>query len=493
MTNFHSSGLRQKVDQLMDILWSGGVNNPMDSIEQISYLLFLRLLTERDEQLAQLDKKYKRTFSGKWARFAWGNFVVLTGDPLFDAVRSAIESLHELPGLSSTGRLLFNRATLKIYDRPALRAVIQGIHQMDLAAHNGDDLKGDMYEYLLSKISMSGTNGQFRTPRHIIAMIVALVDPQPGMRICDPACGTAGFLIAAYNLILQNHTSKAALAKGHATGDALKPAQWKFLEDQAFTGYDNDANMVKIGILNLYLHRLEKANIELHNPLTTGKAGTYPGLLFDVILANPPFAGKIQAESILSDLNHKLDTRATELLFLKWFIDHLAPTGRAGVIVPNGALFGSTNAATKVRELLLTSCDLEALISFPSGVFKPYSGVGTAALIFVKGKPTRTVWFYDLSADGFSLDDKRSPIDANDIPDILAKWPTRGEGRNSYSVQIEKIRENGWSLAAGRYKPVITESANHDAPAGILRDILDLENEIIRRGKAVLADVGRRK
>ena len=232
----------------MDILYAGGVNNPMDSIEQISYLLFLRLLTERDEQLAQLDKKYKRIFSGSWAAYAWGNFVTLTGDRMFDAVRNAIEKLHELPGMSSTGKLLFNRATLKIYDRPALRAVIQGIHEMQLDGGNGDDLKGDMYEYLLSRISMSGTNGQFRTPRHIIAMMVALADPQPGQRICDPACGTAGFLIAAFDHIRRNHTSKAELAKGHLTGDLLKPAQWKFLEDQAFTGYDNDANMVKIAI-----------------------------------------------------------------------------------------------------------------------------------------------------------------------------------------------------------------------------------------------------
>jgi type I restriction enzyme M protein len=495
MTNFHSSGLRQKVDQLMDILWSGGVNNPMDSIEQISYLLFLRLLTERDEQLAQLDKKYKRIFSGKWSRFAWGNFVTLTGDPMFDAVRSAIESLHELPGLSSTGKLLFSRATLKIYDRPALRAVIQGINEMDLAAHNGDDLKGDMYEYLLSRISMSGTNGQFRTPRHIIAMIVALVDPQPGQRICDPACGTAGFLIAAFEYIRRNHTSKADLAKGHATGDLLKQPQWKFLEDHAFTGYDNDANMVKIGILNLYLHRLEKANIELHNPLTTGKSGSYPGLLFDVILANPPFAGKIQKESILSDIN--LDTRDTELLFLKWFIDHLNPGSRAGVIVPNGVLFGSNKADRKVRELLLAACDLQAIVSFPSGVFKPYSGVGTAALIFekatAKSKGTHSVWFYDLTADGFSLDDKRTPIENNDIPDVIAKWPGREEGPNSYRVSVEKIKENDWSLAGGRYKPVTTEAVNHDAPADILSDVLRLENEIIQRGNGLLVQIGGKK
>src|SRR5438034_681833 len=222
--NFHSSGLRQKVDQLMDILWSGGVNNPMDSIEQCSYLLFLRLLTEKDETLASLDKKYTRIFSGKWSRFAWGNFVTLTGDHLFDTIRDAIEKFHELPGLTDTGKLLFSRATLKIYDRPTLRAVVQAIHELDLEPHGGLDLKGDMYEYLLGKISQSGTNGQFRTPRHIIAMMVALVNPQPGMRICDPACGTAGFLIAAFQHILKNHTSKAALAKGEPTGDLLKPA-----------------------------------------------------------------------------------------------------------------------------------------------------------------------------------------------------------------------------------------------------------------------------
>ena len=216
--------------------------------------------------------------------------------------------------------------------------------------------------------------------------MVALVDPQPGQRICDPACGTAGFLISAFNYILRQHTKPADLKRGLADGGLLKPAQWKFLEEHAFTGFDNDANMVKIAILNLYLHQLEKARVSMLNPLTTGFGGAYPGQRFDVILANPPFAGKVQDESILADLNYKLNTRATELLFLKWFIDHLAPGGRAGVIVPNGVLFGSTNAATSLRELLLTECDLQAVINLPSGVFKPYSGVGTAALIFQKMK-----------------------------------------------------------------------------------------------------------
>ncbi len=491
--NFFSSGLRQKVDQLMDILWAGGVNNPMDSIEQCSYLLFLRLLTEKDETLARLDKKYTRIFAGAWARYAWGHFVTLTGDNLFNAVRDAVEKLHELPGLTDTGKLLFSRATLKIYDRPTLRAVIQGIHEMDLAAHDGVDFKGDMYEYLLSKLAASGTNGQFRTPRHIIDLIVTLVDPQPGGRICDPACGTAGFLISALQHILRRHTKPADAARGRFDGSLLKPAQWKFLEDQAFTGFDNDANMVKIAILNLYLHQLERAHIEHFNPVTTGFGGVYPGKTFQYILANPPFSGKVQDESILADLNHKLDTRATELLFLKWFIDHLDHGGRAGVIVPNGVLFGSTNAATRLRELLLTECDLQAVLSLPSGVFKPYAGVATAALIFQKSTPTRSVWFYDLTADGFSLDDKRTPIAANDLPDVLAKWPGREEGPNSYRVPIEKIQANDWSLAAGRYKPVTTETVSHDAPADILGEVLKLEAEITQRGNALLAQLKRKK
>ena len=492
-SNFFSSGLRQKVDQLMNILFAGGVNNPMDSIEQISYLLFLRLLSEKDEQLAQLDKKYKRVFSGPWSKYAWGNFVTLTGDNLFNAVRDAIEKIHELPSLSETGKLLFSRATLKIYDRPTLRAVIQGIHEMDLAAHEGHDFKGDMYEYLLSQLSASGTNGQFRTPRHIIDMIVALVNPQANQRICDPACGTAGFLISAFNHILRQNTKPADLKRGLEDGSLLKPAQWKFIEEQTITGFDNDANMVKLSILNLYLHQLEKAHIQMMNPLTTGFGGAYPGQRFDVILANPPFAGKVQDESILSDLNYKLNTRSTELLFLKWVIDHLAPGGRAGVIVPNGVLFGSNNAATFLREQLLTECELQAVLSLPSGVFKPYSGVSTAALIFQKSKPAQSIWFYDLTADGFSLDDKRTPIEANDVPDMLAKWPERDEGPNSYCVSIEKIKANEWSLATGRYKPVRVEAVDHDTPAKILTDVLKLESEITQHGHALLAQITRKK
>jgi len=210
-----------------------------------------------------------------------------------------------------------------------------------------------------------------------------------------------------------------------------------------------------------------------------------------VILANPPFSGRVQEESLLSDLNYKLNTRATELLFLKWFIDHLTPGGRGGVIVPSGVLFGSTNAATNLREMLLTECNLQAVINLPSGVFKPYAGVATAALIFEKGTPTKSVWFYDLTADGFSLDDKRTPIEANDITDVLGKWPGREEGANSYRVPIEKIKANNWSLAAGRYKPTTAKAENHDAPAEILGEVLTIERNIAARAEKLLRTICR--
>jgi len=271
-------------------------------------------------------------------------------------------------------------------------------------------------------------------------------------------------------------------------GQKLEPRQWKFLEERAFTGYDNDANMVKIAILNLYLHALARAHIELYNPLTDSR---HYSESFDVILANPPFAGKIQKESILADIH--LPTRDTELLFVKWFIDHLTPGGRGGVIVPAGVLFGGNKAARKVRELLLTECELQAIVNMPSGVFKPYSGVSTASLIFEKGKKTESVWFYDLTADGFSLDDKRTPIEANDIPDLLTKWEKRDEGPNSYRVSIERIRGNDWSLAAGRYKPVIVEAVTHDKPQDILGDVLKLEHKIIKCGNDLLVQISGKK
>jgi type I restriction enzyme M protein len=236
--------------------------------------------------------------------------------------------------------------------------------------------------------------------------------------------------------------------------------------------------MVKIGILNLYLHQLERAHIEMRNPLTTGLGGVYPGQRFDVILANPPFSGKIQDESILGDLNYKLNTRATELLFLKWFVDHLAPGGRGGVIVPTGVLYGSTGAARTVRKMLLQDCDLQAVITMPSGVFKPYAGVATAILIFEKGGPTKAVWFYEMTADGFSLSDTRAPVEENDIPDILGKWPERGEGPHSFIVNRDELTKYNDVLTPGRYRELKADTVDHDSPGKIIADIVQIEEKI---------------
>jgi type I restriction enzyme M protein len=234
--------------------------------------------------------------------------------------------------------------------------------------------------------------------------------------------------------------------------------------------------MVKIAILNLYLHQLEKADIEFHNPLTTGKGSPYPGLTYDVILANPPFSGAIQKESILADIN--LPTRDTEKLFLKWFVDHLVPGGKAGVIVPNGVLFGSDKASRKLRATLLEDCDLQAVITLPSGVFKPYAGVATAVLVFEKGRKTEYVWFYELRADGFTLSDTRTPIDDNDIPDLLGKWPKRETGDNAFRVSAPEIVAKNFELLPRRYKLQTIVLEQHDAPKKIIDEILGVEKQI---------------
>ena len=487
--NFHSSGLARQVDGLMDSLYSGGVNNPMDSVEQISYLLFLKLLWDKDEDWKAINPNHQSMFSNEWEQYAWGRIVNLTGDELFNTLRGAIEKFEDLPGLSDTGKLLFRQATLKILDRPTLRAIVQGVHEMSMASTGTKDPKGDMYEYLLSKIATSGTNGQFRTPRHIIDLIVKIVDPQPDELICDPAAGTAGFLLSAHDHILKNNTSQADLDRGEVTGNMLEPNQWSFLENQAYTGFDNDANMVKFGIMNLYLHNLEKTRFQMHNSVTTTLGGSYPGEKFDVILANPPFAGSVQAESILSDLNHGLNTKATELLFCKWFIDHVKEGGRAGVVVPQGVLTGSSNAHKAIKKSLLENNTLEAVIDLPSGVFNPYSGVSTSIVVFKNGGSTKSVWFYKVNADGFTLNANRNPINDNDLPDLIAKFPNREEGDNSINVDAKTIIDNDYSLNVNNYLIRETEEIEYAHPRELLGEIKGIENQILEQIKVLEQDI----
>jgi len=490
LLNFINSDLKQKVDQLMDELYSGGVNIPTTSIEQISYLMFLKSLTEMDEKHSELSRKtgqkYKMVLSGSWAKYSWRTIARLAGDELYNTLTESFEKFQELPGLSETGKILFKQAHLKIYSRPTLRSVVTIIDEMDFNNPQKyyTDVKGDLYEYLLSKISQSGTNGQFRTPRHIIDFMVKLLNPQTSDYILDPACGTAGFLIQAYNYIFKKHTSKDLLDSGHITGNKLKPQQHKFLKEQSLTGYDNDGEMIKFAIMNLYLHGLETANVRHFDPLCwqNDKDRKY-----DIILANPPFAGSINKEAILEDIN--LTTTSTELLFVKYMADHLAPGGKSAIVVPEGLLFGSTNAHLKLRKLFVEEYEILGVISMPAGVFRPYAGVKTSVIVFSKTKPKEKIWFYELQNDGYSLNENRNPILENDIPDLLDKWKTKPESDNSWWVDIKEIIENEYNLTANRYKKQSSEIMKYDDPRKVVQQLIHLEKGIEKELNELLKNI----
>jgi len=479
-TNFVNSDLKQKVMQLMNELWAGGVNNPMTAIEQISYLMFLKSLTEMDEKQEQLQKlmgnPYTPLFSNSLAQYSWRTVARLSGDPLYVTLSEAFEKFHELPNLSLIGKILFRQAHLKIFNRPTLRSVVSIIDEMDYnnTQKYDTDVKGDLYEYLLGQIAISGTNGQFRTPRHIIKMMVNLVKPEIGQYILDPACGTAGFLIQAYLFIMEQNTSEDSKQDGHITGDKLRPDQHEFLKMYTLTGYDNDIDMVKIAIMNLYLHGLENANVKHFDPLTLPNLNDRK---YDIILANPPFAGTVNKEAIREDFD--LRTTKTELLFGEYFYKHLSPGGKAAVIVPEGVLFGSTNAHKKLRRWLLDECTIYGIISLPSGVFKPYAGVKTSIVVFERSGKTDKVWFYEITGDGFSLDDKRTPKpDNNDIPDLLLKWDEKPKSENSWVAAREEIIENDLNLTAGRYKPQVHKEVEYAKPKQIITEVVELEDKI---------------
>lgn len=477
---FTNSDIKQKVDQLMNELFAGGVNNPMTAIEQISYLMFLKSLTEFDEQQERISglsgKKYESIFNGKTSKFSWRVTSRLSGDELYNTLSEIFEHLHELPKLTPTGKTLFRQAHLKIYNRPTLRSVVSIIDTMDYnnAEKYDTDVKGDMYEYLLNKIAVSGTNGQFRTPRHIIKVMVDLAKPKPSDLILDPACGTAGFLIESYKYILRTNTSKTELAEGNEIGDELTPAQHEFLKTKAINGFDNDADMIKVAIMNLYLHDLSQSNVINFDPLTLPEEKKRK---YDLILANPPFSGNINQDSIQEDIG--LSTTKTELLFLKYMYDHLADGGHCAVVVPEGVLFGNTGAHKKIRELLMDTCKINAIVSLPSGVFKPYAGVKTAIIFYTKGGKTSKVWFYEVQGDGFTLDDKRNVDTKNDnLKDLLMAYKKKIVGPYSWFVEREEIIKEGYGLTASQYKKASKEFVIHRDPKEIINEIITIEKEI---------------
>ncbi len=478
---FTNSDIKQKVDRIMDELFAGGVNNPMTAIEQISYLMFIKSLTEVDEQqerMASLSgKKYESIFNGNISKFSWRVISRLSGDELYNTISDVFEHLHELPKLSPTGKTLFRQAHLKIYNRPTLKSVVSLIDGMDYnnTEKYDTDIKGDMYEYLLNKIAVSGTNGQFRTPRHIIKAMVELTKPKASDLILDPSCGTAGFLIEAYKHILRTNTSKEELAQGNEHGDELTPAQYEFLKSKAINGFDNDADMIKVAVMNLYLHDLAQSNVVNFDPITLPEEKKKK---YDLILANPPFSGNVNQDSIQEDIG--LSTTKTELLFLKYMYDHLSDGGRCAVVVPEGVLFGSTGAHKKMRQLLVDTSKIDAVVSLPSGVFKPYAGVKTAIIFYTKGRKTEKVWFYEVTGDGFTLDDKRHPDPVNNnLKDLVSAYSKKEEGPHSWLVSKEEIVSEDYNLTASRYKPATTQVVTHRDPKKIIEEVLHLEKEIV--------------
>ncbi len=475
--------LKAKVDRIWDSFWSGGISNPLEVIEQITYLLFLRRL---DDLQTLAEKKARLTggviedtkFLPGQEHLRWSRFKNLDADLMYTTVATEVFPFlqrygEQVGGDDSTYSDHMRDARFTI---PTAALLSKVVDMLDDIPMNDRDTNGDLYEYLLSKIASAGVNGQFRTPRHIIKLMVDMVAPEPTDEICDPACGTAGFLVAASENIRETHPT--------ALTDAT---QRQHFHRSMFHGYDFDSTMLRIGSMNMLLHGIEAPDIRYRDSLSEGASAVAEK--YTLVLANPPFAGSLDYEATSKDLQRVVKTKKTELLFLALFLKLLKPGGRAAVIVPDGVLFGSSNAHKSLRKTLIEDQKLDAVVKLPSGVFRPYAGVSTAILFFTKTNSggTDEVWFYDVRADGFSLDDKRNPVEVNDLPDVLARWALRTTTERhrprtdqSFSVSKADIVAQGYDLSLNRYKEIVHDEGEHRPPSEIIADIEQLEDEIAK-------------
>ena len=473
--------VKSKVGRLWDAFWSGGISNPLEVIEQITYLLFMRRLDElqtRAEKKARLTKGVieNPVFLPGQQHLRWGRLKQLEAGDMFEVVRDEVFPFlqklgNQVGGDDSTYSTHMRDARFTIPTPALLSKVVDMVDEIPM---ENRDTNGDLYEYLLSKLSTAGMNGQFRTPRHIIELMVAMTAPTPSDVICDPACGTAGFLVAASEHVREKHP------------DALLDAtQRQHFHHDMFHGFDFDSTMLRIGSMNMLMHGVEQPDIRYRDSLSEGASGDAE--LYTLVLANPPFAGSLDYESTSADLQRVAKTKKTELLFLALFLKLLKPGGRAAVIVPDGVLFGSTKAHKTLRKMLVEDEKLDAVVKLPSGVFKPYAGVSTAILFFTRTSSggTDQVWFYDVRADGFSLDDKRTPTEANDLPDVLARWSERnGDERErarteqSFCVPKAEIVEQDYDLSINRYKEIEYTEEEHRDPREIIADVEELNRQI---------------
>jgi type I restriction enzyme M protein len=482
--------IRNQIDRVWDAFWTGGISNPLEVIEQLTYLLFIKRLD--DTHKLELNKlqtigEGKLVFTEEQEQYRWSVFQNAESGDLYNIIANKVFPFIREMGQADTTfarHMKDARFTLPPEKAALLTKVVDLLSAINM---DNRDTKGDLYEYLLSKLSTSGQNGQFRTPRHIIKMMIELMQPNPDDIICDPACGTAGFLVAALEYLIE-----------HYRNDIYNKKRQHF-ETKMFNAFDFDSTMLRIASMNMMLHGIANANIENKDSLSDTNADAKEE--YSLILANPPFKGSLQFETAAKDLVSALGMKApkakkdgkpsgvqakTELMFLVLFLRLLKPGGRCAVIVPDGVLFGSSNAHQTTRKTIVENHRLEAIISMPSGVFKPYAGVSTAIMIFTKTGigGTDNVWFYDMRSDGYSLDDKRNPTSDNDIPDIIERYrnlegeTNRTRTDQSFFVSKDEIAAQNYDLSINRYKQTVHEVVQHEAPQKILDELEGLELEI---------------
>jgi type I restriction enzyme M protein len=468
--------LKNQIDRIWETFWTGGITNPLSVIEQITYLLFIKGLDEvettREKEAVVLGTNFEAVFPADKQHLRWNQFKNFPAEKMYDVVSQEVfPFIKNLNNGKSTAYTKFMADAIFIIPTPQLLERV--VTLLSAVPMEDRDTKGDVYEYLLSKISQSGTNGQFRTPRHIIRMMVDLMKPTPEDKIVDPAAGTAGFLLTASEYLRENHK-----------GLFLDKERRDHFNNNMFFGFDFDSTMLRIGAMNMMLHGIENPNIEYRDSLSESNTDNNK---YTLVLANPPFKGSLDYESVSNDLLRIAKTKKTELLFLSLFLRILKPGGRAASIVPDGVLFGSSRAHKAIRKEIIENHKLDAIISMPSGVFKPYAGVSTAIMIFTKtgAGGTDKVWFYDMQADGHSLDDKRAPIEENDIPDIVSRFnkldeeDKRKRTEQSFFVPKEEIVANDYDLSINRYKEIGYEEIEYDSPQDILARIRRLEEQVI--------------
>lgn len=468
--------LKSQVDKIWETFWTGGISNPLTVVEQFTFLIFIKSLDTAQikiDKRKRLDSNIKDIFESQYKHLRWKNIITLSAIDMYDIFSKEIfPFIKALSSSQSAFSTYMKDASFLIPTAKLLQKVVDMIDKLNL---EDKDIKGDLYEYLLSKLATAGTNGQFRTPRHIIKMMTQMMLSDTPIskdyKIYDPACGTAGFLINSIEYLKEQ---RAELL------DELSVKEFENL----FYGNDFDISMARIASMNMMLHSIDNANISNTDALS--KFDNTEEDKYDLILANPPFKGSLDYDEIAKPILDVAKTKKTELLFISLILKSLKVGGRCAVIIPDGVLFGSTKAHKEIRKLLVSDNQLDAIISMPSGVFKPYAGVSTAIVVFTKtnGHKSQKVWFYDMQNDGYTLNDNRTACDGSDIPDILARFANidkeldNARTEKSFFVPIEEIEQNDYDLSINRYKEIVYEKVVYDSPAKILEDLEEIESKI---------------